>query len=390
MKLGRYRLLAELARGGMGIVWLAETHGPGGFAKKCVVKELLPELAEDPRHRAMFLDEARLAARLGHKNIVQTYDLGADGKRLFMALELLEGASLRRVLTLLGKKTLRAPLAVRIACEVLAGLAHAHGLKDEEGRSLGVVHRDVSPSNVFLTFEGEVKLLDFGVARSRGHRDRTREGFVKGTARYMSPDHVAPRPIDVRADVFTVGVLLRELLAGEPVWGASSDATIIRRLVAGDVPSFTPRPDVPEALRAICELAMASEREKRFASASEMRVALERWLAENDPRGSLDELRALWKDELGHEVVRVRLVHRRGAESSSGAATKPPAPVELPSELLVTDPGLRVERPSTATRTRSRERFVLAMAIVAAVAATVSVVSTVLDDRGTTAVAPPP
>lgn len=373
--LGRYRLLTELARGGMGIVWLAETRGPGGFAKTCVVKELLPALATDARHRAMFLDEARLAARLRHKNIVQTNDLGADGDRLFMSLELLEGATLRRLLTLLGPKRLAPGLAVRVVAEVLSGLAYAHALEDEDGRSLGVVHRDLSPSNVFLTLDGEVKLLDFGVARSRAHRDRTREGFVKGTAAYMSPDHVAARPIDRRADVFAAGVLLRELLTGEPLWGASPDASILRRLVAADVPAFDPREGVPDALRAICTRAMSPEREARFGSASEMRAALDRWLAAHDPHGSLEELRALWKGELAPEAVRIRMLHR--APQREPASPKPAPPVELPSELLVTAPEVRVP----AAPARSRERFVLAMAVVAAIAAVVSVVSAVEDGR---------
>lgn len=428
-KLGRYTLVREIARGGMAIVWLAEARGPAGFAKTCVVKELLPELASDPRHRAMFLDEARLAARLAHKNIVQTNDLGEDRGRLFMALELLEGATLRRLVTLLGKRRLAPALAVRVVAEVLAGLSYAHDLRDEEGRPLGIVHRDVSPSNVFVTFDGQVKVLDFGVARSRAHRDKTREGFVKGTAAYMSPDHVATRPIDVRADVFTAGVLLRELLVGERLWGGSEDVSIVRRLVASDIPAFPEAPAIPAPLRAICVRAMAEEREARFPNAKAMRDALEAWLAENDPNGSLADLRTLWATTLAHEPVRIRMLHRtpsiafappsvppplpaaarRDARPSSSedapTETDRPTPISVASEALVTDEHARAAdetptrierrprahersadartddpRPQGRTRFSGRELFVMAMAIVAVIAATVSVTATVLDD----------
>jgi eukaryotic-like serine/threonine-protein kinase len=389
MKLGRYELLAELARGGMGIVWLAEARGPSGFAKACVVKELHADLASDARHRAMFLDEARLAAQLNHRNIVQTHDLGSDDGRLYMVLELLEGASLRRVITLLGRTRVSPALAARIVVEILSGLDYAHRLKDEEGRSLGVVHRDLSPSNVFLTFDGQVKLLDFGIARHSTQRDKTREGFVKGTTAYMSPDHVVARPIDPRADVFAAGILLREMLLGERLWGEASEAFIVRRLSAGDVPEFPSRADVPEELRAVCRRAMAAEREHRFSSAADMRDALEEWLAANDRGGSLADVARLFETDFAYEVVRHRLLLRqRRRETPTGEEPPVEVPVEVASETLVTDPNVRVPaRPRErdgrrSITTKSASRFALVMAIVATIAASVSVASTVLDDDG--------
>jgi serine/threonine protein kinase len=185
-------LLAELARGGMGIVHLAEARGPGGFEKLVVVKELKAELTDDPVYCAMFLDEARLAARLSHRHIVQTNEVGCERGRYFMALELLEGGSLHQIRTKLGLRALPSLVSVRILVAVLDALDHAHELTDAEGASLGVVHRDVSPQNVFLTFDGGVKLIDFGVAKSKDRRGAaiTRVGVVKGSVPFMSPDHV--------------------------------------------------------------------------------------------------------------------------------------------------------------------------------------------------------
>ena len=375
MKLGRYELSAELARGGMGIIWLASARGIGGFRKPVVVKELLPQHASDEHYRSMFLDEARLAARLSHKNIVQTLDLGEENGRLFMALELLEGATLRRVVTLLGKKRLRPALAARIVCEVLAGLDYAHRLKDDDGGSLGIVHRDVTPANVFLCFDGQVKLIDFGIARSRAHEVKTREGFVKGTAAYMSPDHVSPRPIDPRADVFVAGILLRELLLGERLWGEDADdASILRCLLIGHVPELPERDDVPAELRAICIRAMAPSREDRFFTAEEMRVALEAWLVENDSGGSLAELARLFAGDLGFEVARVRMQHKQTAVEE-----EEPKLAEQPATASPTAPALERRTPRAA-------RFALVMAVVATIAASVSVASAVLDDDGREAV----
>ncbi len=352
-RLGKYRLVAELARGGMGVVWLAEMRGPSGFAKKCVVKELLPELATSAVHRTMFCDEATLAARFSHRNIVQTNDFGCEDGRWFMALELLEGCTLRRLQTLLGERRLRPALAARIVCEVLAALDYAHELRDADGRQLGIVHRDVTPQNVFVGFDGQVKLLDFGVAKSRTRREETKAGMAKGSIAYMSPDHVSATPIDRRADVFSAGMLLRELLTGRRLWRDLDDRAIVARLLAGAIPAFDD-PTMPGALRRVCEVAMAADRGERFATAAHMRNVLEGWLEIEDPQGSLDELAELLAGELP-------------AKPELAAV---PTTVVLPSSALVTaTPSVRTR----LARLPKREIFVTAMALVASVAAAVSV-----------------
>lgn len=345
----------------MGVVWLAESRGPGGFVKRCVVKELLPELARDERHRAMFLDEARLAARLVHRNIVQTNEVGEDGDRLFMALELLEGCTLRRAWELTPRHALPPPVAARIVAEVLAGLHTAHEARDDDGHLLSVVHRDVTPGNVFVCFDGQVKLIDFGVAKTREaeRKDRTREGFVKGSIAYMSPDHVQNAPIDRRADVFSAGLLLRELLTGERIWGAADESAIVRRLVVGEIPPFPAASGAPKVLRAICERAMSPAREDRFATALAMRDALEA----SGELGTSADIARMFDGALDQERVRVRMTMKR-------ANVEPePDVVELPSSELVT---VEVKVPEKR-RVAPRDVFVAAIALVASLAAALSI-----------------
>ncbi len=373
-------MLAELARGGMGVVHLAEARGPGGFEKLVVVKELKAELTHDPVYCAMFLDEARLAARLSHRHIVQTNEVGCEGGRYFMALELLEGGSLHQIRTKLGLGALPSLAAVRVLAAVLDALHHAHELTDAEGASLGVVHRDVSPQNVFITFDGGVKLIDFGVAKSKDRRGAaiTRVGVVKGSVPYMSPDHVDGSIIDRRADVFAAGVILRELLCGERLWGEAGDLAILRALIARDVPAF-PDPAsaadaVPAALRAIVLRAMAPHRADRYPTAAAMRDALEGYLTEHDPRGSLDDLGTWLERNLVEERLAFRaLVKTSRAASTASAKTK--GDVWLPSCDLRTRfsgppvlPALAPPLPAAATASAKPRRARLLAASAALVA----------------------
>ena len=356
----------------MGIVHLAEARGPGGFEKLVVVKELKPELSDDPVYTAMFLDEARLAARLSHRHIVQTNEVGCARGRYFMALELLEGGSLHQIRTKLGPKALPLRLGLRVLVAVLDALDHAHDLTDGDGQSLGIVHRDVSPQNVFLTFDGDVKLIDFGVAKSRGRTGAaavTRVGVVKGSIPYMSPDHVDGTAIDRRADVFAAGVLLREMLLGERLWADDDDLGILRALIARDLPAFPERADVPAPLRAIAMRAMSAKRDERYATAAAMRDELKEQLTAIDPGGSLEDL--------GTWLVKVLAEERsafRALIKQSRAVTTPGTPVAkshvwLPSTELHTRFSGPPTLPSTTSRaapaTPSRARWLGPAAVVA-------------------------
>lgn len=338
----------------MGVIHLAETRGPGGFEKLVVVKELKRELAEDPVYTAMFLDEARLAARLSHRHIVQTNEVGCEDGRYFMALELLEGGSLHQVRSKLGLRAMPVKLGVRALAAVLDALDHAHDLTDGEGRSLGVVHRDVSPQNVFLTYDGDVKLIDFGVAKSADRRGETKVGVVKGCVPYMSPDHVDGTSIDRRADVFAVGVILREMLTGERLWADADDMTILRALIKRELPVFPEAVDAPAALRAIVDRAMAPNRADRYQTAAAMRDAIEAYLGEVDPRGSLDDLGTWLGRALFAERARFRDIVRksRAAVAATSPAITPAAASVAPPPKPATVPSAQVWLPSFDLKTR--------------------------------------
>jgi len=258
--LGKYQLIAEIARGGMGVVYLALVQGPGGFHKLAVVKELKPELVEEPTFLTMFLDEARLAARLSHPNIVQTNEVGNDGDRYFLAMEYLDGRCLdhiRRRAKAVGQ-TLPPAIDLRVLAEMLAGLDYAHRLADFDGTPLNIVHRDVSPQNVFVTFSGHVKLLDFGIAKAADSSHDTRAGILKGKVAYMSPEQARGLKVDARADVFAAGVMLWEAVTGARLWGRQTDEEKLWSLVAGNLPrASSVNPSVPRELDEMCARTMA-------------------------------------------------------------------------------------------------------------------------------------
>ena len=236
--LGKYQLIAEIARGGMGVIYLAMAQGPGGFNKLVVVKELNPELVDDPSFQTMFLDEAKLAARLNHANIVQTNEVGNDGDLYYMVMDYLDGRGLDRIRR--RAKTagfgLSPPMQLRIIIDTLAGLEHAHNLTDFDGTPLNIVHRDVSPQNVFVTFDGQVKLLDFGIAKAANMTHQTHAGVLKGKVSYISPEQARAEKVDARADVFSAGVILWEALTGRSLRDGKSDQQMLRALVAADLP----------------------------------------------------------------------------------------------------------------------------------------------------------
>jgi serine/threonine-protein kinase len=280
--LGRYRLIAELARGGMGIVYLALVRGPAGFNKFFVVKELKTHLIEDSQLVGMFLEEARLTAKLNHPNIVQTMEVGSENGRHFMVMEYLEGQSLHRVLARAKKNDTRVPIQyfLQVFAGALEGLHYAHGLTDLDGNSLHLVHRDVSPHNVFVTYDGQAKLLDFGIAKALDSSNETRTGILKGKVAYMAPEQAAGLPLDARADIFSAGVMLWEAAAGRRIWeGSGNDLQILHALINGNVPKVRDAaPDVPEGLAAIVDKATALRPADRYASAAELQAAVEEYV----------------------------------------------------------------------------------------------------------------
>jgi serine/threonine protein kinase len=290
--LGKYRLIAELGHGGMAEVYLAVVQGPAGFNKLVVIKQIRPQLATDPEFLSMFLDEARLAARLSHPNVVQTNEVGQEGDRYFIAMEYLEGQPLNRVLHRIGRDGgLTLAMHLRIIIDMLVGLHHAHELTDFDSTPLNVVHRDVTPHNVFVTYDGQVKVVDFGIAKAMNSSAETRLGVVKGKVAYMAPEQARGERVDRRADIFSAGVMLWEAATGRRLWKGIPDLTVLHRLINGDIPS--PRdidPEVPEALENIVMKSLALRREDRYSTSVELATAIEEMLDQMNDKTSLREV----------------------------------------------------------------------------------------------------
>src|SRR5262245_9384907 len=322
--LGKYQLVAEIARGGMGVVYLAMVQGPGGFSKLVVVKELKPELVEEPAFLTMFLDEARLAARLSHPNIVQTNEVGNDGDRYFMAMDYLDGRGLDQIRrrSKVAGFGLSVPMHLRVVCDMLAGLDYAHRLTDFDGSPLNIVHRDVSPQNVFVTFDGQVKLLDFGIAKAWDSMYETHAGVVKGKVSYMSPEQGRGRKVDARADVFSGGVMLWEALTGKRMREGKNDQEKLWALVANEIPRASEvKPWVPPELDEICARAMAWNRDERYASAGAMQQDLERYLVATGMNVTAREVGAcvseLFREDRANtnSVIEAHIARARGGPS---------------------------------------------------------------------------
>jgi branched-chain amino acid transport system substrate-binding protein len=277
---GKYRFIAEIGHGGMSEVFLTITQGGlGGFQKLVVVKLLRRDLAEDDDFLRMFLQEARLAAQLNHPNVVQTHDVGEDRGRYYIAMEYLEGQTFERVRRARNaSKLVPLTMQLQMLVDVLSGLHYAHELADYDNTPMQIVHRDVTPSNIFITYDGQVKLVDFGIAKVLDSSNHTRVGVVKGKARYMAPEQISGAALDRRADLYSIGVILWEMLSGKQIWLGRSEAEILRRVASGEFPALPL--DAPPALQQICKKAMAHQPRDRHDSAEALRVELEAYLAQ--------------------------------------------------------------------------------------------------------------
>jgi eukaryotic-like serine/threonine-protein kinase len=283
-RLGRFQIIGRLATGGMAEVYLALSGELPGYRTLLVVKRILPHLASNRQFIGMFLDEARLAALLDHPNVVRIIEVGHDGEEYFLAMELVQGKPLSAVLRKAAREK-RPPspaLAAYIVAQAASGLGYAHALTDGEGRPLGVVHRDVSPQNVLLSFEGAVKLIDFGVARAFGRVAHTSPGGLKGKIEYMSPEQASAEEVDHRADVFALGVVLWEVLTGRRLYRRETELATMRAILDDPIPRPSEVADVPAELDAVVMRALRKRRDARFASAHEMAHALERFAFSND------------------------------------------------------------------------------------------------------------
>jgi eukaryotic-like serine/threonine-protein kinase len=277
---GQYELLQEIGHGGMAVVHRALLRGMGGFSRQVVIKRILPELATDQHFVKMFVEEARLSALLDHPNIVQIHDFGVIDGSYFLAMEYIEGVPLHSFMRRYARTGIPPEATGYIIQQVCIALEYAHGLT-RDGQPLGLVHRDVSPANIMLSAHGAVKLLDFGIAKAVQALDReeTRTGTLKGKWSYMAPEQVVGQPVTPRSDIFSVGIVLWEMLTGRRLFKAKTDYLTLSNVVQAKVPTVSDfRPDVPKVFDTICARALARRPKDRYRSAEEMSDQLEDFL----------------------------------------------------------------------------------------------------------------
>ncbi|RVU42334.1 PEGA domain-containing protein [Lujinxingia sediminis] len=277
-KLGRYELTRRLAKGGMGEIYLARARGAGGFEKRVIIKTILPHLAEEEEFVTKFLDEGRIVVQLTHGNIVPVFDMGEQDGEYFIAMEYVEGLDLREVLKRLEARGEHLPVehALHIAAEICKGLGYAHRKTDEQGRPLAIVHRDVSPSNVLISREGEIKIIDFGIARAAGRLSQTANGRIQGKCCYMSPEQTRGQSLDHRSDIFACGVVLYEMLTGRRPFEGRTDLESLElvRRCEFDPPGVL-RPEVPGEVDQIIERALAVDPQARYQNIEDLYVDLQ-------------------------------------------------------------------------------------------------------------------
>ena len=304
---GDYRLLAKLGSGGQADVYLALSRGPMDVKRLVVVKRLRSAHEFHEEHVTMFLDEARLAARLAHPNVVTTYEVGHAAKGYFIAMEYLDGQPLEQVMRAPGAgKTFTHRMWAAIAADALAGLHYAHELADYDGTPLGIVHRDVSPHNIFLTYSGETKVVDFGVAKASLNTVRTETGVLKGKITYMSPEQARGAQTDRRSDLFAMGIILWEAVTGKRLF-VGDPLQILHKLINDTVPAASlTEPAVHPTLDAIITRAVASSVNDRFQTAEEMRKALEAYIRETGEPIQREDLGAALTAMFGEAHARVR------------------------------------------------------------------------------------
>lgn len=282
---GKYRLLHRIAIGGMAEIFIAKHVGMQGFSRKIVIKKIREHLSKEPTFVKMFLNEAKLAAQLNHSNICQIYDLGRIGESYFIAMEYVRGRDMRAVVNKTETKGIPFPLeyALKVAADACEGLYYAHRRSDDAGNPLHIVHRDITPENIVVSFDGEVKILDFGIAKAENLATETRVGEIKGKLGYMSPEQVTGKQLDHRSDLFSLGVLLYEWLTGHRLFTGKTDVEVLRGVVEGKIyPPTYFQPDLPPAVEQLVMKALERNREQRYQSAWEFQFDIRQYLAQHE------------------------------------------------------------------------------------------------------------
>jgi serine/threonine protein kinase len=391
-RLGRYELIARIATGGMGEIFLARLGGVAGFEKLCVIKRILPHLAADERFRQMLIAEAQIVAMMSHANICHVYELDETDHQLYIVMEYLEGITLLGLMRrfIQAKRPLDLGLVAGVIHQVCEGLHYAHELRSRDGELLRIIHRDVTPSNIFLTESGLVKVHDFGVAKMKNAAS-TESGAVKGKHAYSAPEQLRGAIIDRRVDIFALGVVTYEMLAGRPLFQRNTDYLTFQAVMRRPLPPIG-RADLPSELAPVLERVLALEATQRYVSAREAGVAMiEALIGDRRPWNQV-EIGDLVRREFGEEIQRHNseisaVIQRSGRESArtmpvilqnpsdpdagdyfaieTGVDAELPAPALPPTSqpMPVTFAG---DVPSTNTRRWVRPAALLAAAITVA------------------------
>ncbi|HEY2901253.1 MAG TPA: serine/threonine-protein kinase [Polyangia bacterium] len=376
-QLGRYELLARLAVGGMAEIYLARAQGLSGFEKLLVLKRILPQHALDPELLRMFLDEARLSATLDHPHITQVYDIGTQGETPFFTMEYVHGANLREILLAQAARARGSAAsgrsdsdggalpdvhAVAIIAAAAAGLHYAHERRGADGQPLQIVHRDVSPSNVLVTYDGGVKVADFGIAKWSSQRTQTQAGALKGKFAYMSPEQCKSQPVDRRSDVFALGTLLYELTTGAPPFRGDSDYEILTHIVNDPAPPpvRTGTPYAP-ALARIALRALARAPEDRYPTAQALQLELEAFAREQNLAPSSvalgEYVRGLFADRMAawESAQRAGQTLGQHLRAASGDPARPSGAALVPTATDLQAPAAeKAARPAAADRSVAR------------------------------------
>jgi serine/threonine-protein kinase len=311
--IGRYVVYDAIAAGGMATVHLGRFAAAAGFARTVAIKRLHENLAADPEFSTMFLDEARLAARVNHPNVIQTLDVVALGSELFLVMEYVHGDSLSTLMQQVRKTKCRVPppVATHIACEVLQGLHAAHEARNERGEPLDIVHRDVSPHNILVGVDGVSRVFDFGVAKSLGRVQTTREGQVKGKLAYMAPENFRAEHVTRRSDIYAAGIVLWETLTGRRLFTGACEAEVVYAALAAPIePPSAFAPDLPEALDRVVLRALERDPARRYETAAEMALALEAVCPPVPKHVVADWVRAAASPKLALRAKRVEEIER--------------------------------------------------------------------------------
>ncbi|HYO57218.1 serine/threonine-protein kinase, partial [Archangium sp.] len=355
---GKYLLLDRINIGGMAEVWRGKMFGAGGFERLVAIKRILPNIAEDEEFITMFIDEAKISVQLNHANIAKIEDLGQITNNYFIAMEYIPGKDLRAIFDRCRKKGEPAPvpLVAYVVSKMCEGLDYAHRKKNTQGQDLNIVHRDISPQNVLVSFEGEVKVIDFGIAKAVGKATKTQAGILKGKFGYMSPEQVRGLPLDRRSDIFAIGVCLYEMLTGERLFVGNSDFSVLEKVRKAEVaPPSTYNHRIPETLEKIVLKALARDVDARYQYANELGDDLQRFLLTSESLFGRKDLMQYMKSTFAEDVEREKQRLQEYADIKppegmlaaiemgfSGASPAPPVQVPpappVPSQVPVAPP----------------------------------------------------